>query len=97
MTKVGIKVEDDDAISQILHGLPSSYKTFISIIGIQLELTLSILFGKLQWEQIINEWFNQRDNDFATFYSRNQSNGAFAVDVKSMLNENLNGLMLSEC
>ncbi len=48
MTEVGIKVEDDDAISQILHGLPSSYKTFISIIGIQLELTLSILFGKLQ-------------------------------------------------
>jgi hypothetical protein len=45
----------------------------------------------------MNEWFNQRDNNFATFYSRNQSNGAFTVDVKSMLNENLNGLMLSEC
>jgi len=45
----------------------------------------------------MNEWFNQREKDFATFYSRNQSNGAFTVDVKSMLNENLNGLMLSEC
>jgi hypothetical protein len=48
MIEVGIKVEDDDAINQILHGLPSSYKTFISTIGIQLGLILSILFGKLQ-------------------------------------------------
>ncbi len=93
MIEVGIKVEDDDAINQILHGLPSSYKTFISTIGIQLGLILSILFGKLQWEKIMNEWFNQGDNDFVTFYLRNQSNGAFTVDVKSMLNENLGGIL----
>jgi hypothetical protein len=36
----------------------------------------------------MNEWFNQGDNDFATFYSRNQSNG-----VKSTLNENLGGIL----
>jgi hypothetical protein len=41
----------------------------------------------------MNEWFNQGDNDFVTFYLRNQSNGAFTVDVKSMLNENLGGIL----
>jgi hypothetical protein len=41
----------------------------------------------------MNERFNQGDNNFATFYSRNQSNGAFTVDVKSMLNENLGGIL----
>lgn len=45
MTGVGIKVEDDDVINKILHGLPSSYKTFIFTIGIQLGTTLSILFA----------------------------------------------------
>jgi phosphotransferase system IIB component len=55
ITKARIKVKDDDAINQIFHGLQTSYKTFISTIGNQLKLTLSIIFGKLQQEEIMNE------------------------------------------
>ncbi len=41
----------------------------------------------------MNEQFNQGDNDFATFFSKNQSNGAFTIDVKLVLNENLGGIL----
>jgi hypothetical protein len=55
ITKARIKVKDDDAINQIFYGLPTSYKTFISTIGNQLRLKLSIIFGKLQQKEIMNE------------------------------------------
>jgi hypothetical protein len=55
ITEVGIKMKDKNVINQIFYGLPTSYKTFISIIGKQLRLKLSIIFGKLQQEEIMNE------------------------------------------
>jgi hypothetical protein len=51
------------------------------------------IIWQFQAEEIMNEQFNQGDNDFATFFSKNQSNGAFTIDVKLVLNENLGGIL----
>jgi hypothetical protein len=55
ITKARIKVKDDDAINEIFYGLPTFSKTFISTIGNQSRLNLSIILGKIQQEEIMNE------------------------------------------
>jgi hypothetical protein len=54
MACVGLVVDDQEAVMQLLGALLASYKTFVTIVGNMPTLTLPILMAKLQ-EIIMNK------------------------------------------
>jgi hypothetical protein len=55
MACVGLVVDDQNVVMQLLKALPPSYKTFLTIVGNMPTLALPILITKSQKEEIVNE------------------------------------------
>jgi hypothetical protein len=54
MACVGLVVDDQEAVMQLLGALSASYKAFVTIVGNMPTLTFPILMAKLQ-EEIMNK------------------------------------------
>jgi hypothetical protein len=73
MACVGLVVDDQEVVMQLLKALLPSDKTFVRIVGKMPILTLPILMAKLQEEEIMNE-NKQGSIQPTTFFSRGQTN-----------------------
>jgi hypothetical protein len=67
MACVGLVVDDQKVVMQLLGALFASYKTFVTIVGNMPTLTLPFLMAKLQ-EEIMNK-NTQGSTQFTAFFS----------------------------
>ncbi len=72
MACVGLVVDDQEAMMQLLGALFASYKTFVTIVKNMPTLTLPFLMAKLQ-EEIMNK-NTQGSTQFTAFFSQRQTN-----------------------
>jgi hypothetical protein len=72
MACVGLVVDDQEAVMQLLGALLASYKTFVTIVGNMPTLTLPILMAKLQ--EIIMNKKKQGSTQSIAFFSQRQTN-----------------------